>query len=156
MAQHNHESRAKAGRRELDAADLRRRDDVAGDANDEEIAEPLIEDEFSGNARVGTAENNREGLLPRRKRGAPRVIERIGGRLVGDEPAVALLQAGEGFGGGQHYAGQMSRQSKCTVTPGRSKPDRLVVQVSPAWIGRAGVSVPVVTISPGRIESNSC
>jgi hypothetical protein len=37
-------------RRELDAPDLRRRDDVAGNANDEQVAESLIEHDFGRDA----------------------------------------------------------------------------------------------------------
>jgi hypothetical protein len=49
VAQDDHQPGPEPGRRELHAADLRRRDDVAGDADDEEIAESLVEDELRGN-----------------------------------------------------------------------------------------------------------
>ena len=64
MADHHHQARAEALGGELDAAHLRRRDDVAGDADDEEIAEALIEDDLGGHARVRAAEDDGEGLLP--------------------------------------------------------------------------------------------
>ena len=51
--------------RELDAAHLRRRDDIARDADDEQVAKTLAEDELGWNARIGTAKYDGERLLPR-------------------------------------------------------------------------------------------
>ena len=83
---------------ELDAADLRRRDDVAGDADDEEIAKALIEDDLGRHARVGTAEDDGEGRLPRGQLDAPRLAgERSEADDVRREPMVACLQAFECF-----------------------------------------------------------
>jgi hypothetical protein len=79
-------------RRELHAADLRWSDDVAGDADHEQVAEPLVEDELGGHPRVGAAEDDRERLLAGHEVGAPG----LAGRLVEnprDEPAVAFHQA---------------------------------------------------------------
>jgi hypothetical protein len=42
----HHQSRAEPSRGELDAADLRRRDDVPGDTDHEQVAEALIEDDL--------------------------------------------------------------------------------------------------------------
>ena len=47
---HDDESCAESRGGELDTADLRRRDHVAGDADDEQIAEPLIEHDFRRHA----------------------------------------------------------------------------------------------------------
>ena len=93
MSQNHHQPRAEARRRELDAADLGRGDDVAGDADDEQVAQPLVEDDLRRHPRVGTAEQDRERLLPGRELVAPR---RAGGRgvgaNVGDEARVPLPQ----------------------------------------------------------------
>ena len=47
------------------------RDDVAGDADDEQVAEPLIEDDLGRHARVGAAEDDRERLLASSQLGPP-------------------------------------------------------------------------------------
>ena len=73
MAEHHHQARAEGLGGELDAADLGGRDDVAGDADDEQVAESLIEDQLRGHARIGAAEDDGEGLLAARPaRGAAR------------------------------------------------------------------------------------
>ena len=66
VSEHDDEPRAEPRRRELDAAHLRRCDDVAGNADHEQIAETLIEDDFGRHARIGTAEDDRERHLIRR------------------------------------------------------------------------------------------
>ncbi len=89
---------------ELDAADLRRRDDVAGDADHEQIAEALIEDELGRHARVGAAEDDRERQLVLRQRRAPRLTQ-VAPRalpICGREAAVAVAQAFERFVCGDH------------------------------------------------------
>jgi len=48
--EHDDETRAEPFGSELDAADLRRRHDVARNAYDEQIADPLVENDFRGNA----------------------------------------------------------------------------------------------------------
>ena len=58
------ERRAEALDGKLDAADLRRGDDVARDPDDEEIAKALVEDDLGRDARVGAAEHDGERLLP--------------------------------------------------------------------------------------------
>ena len=40
-----------------------RRDNIAGDASDKQVAKALIENEFDGNTRVGTGEDGGKGLL---------------------------------------------------------------------------------------------
>ena len=66
VAHDHHQARAEALGRELDAADLRRRDDVARDADDEQIAQALVEDDLGGRARIGAAEHDRARRLRRR------------------------------------------------------------------------------------------
>ena len=63
VAQHHHQAGAELFGGELDAADLGWGDDVAGDADDEQIAEALIEDDFDRYPGVGTAENGGEWFL---------------------------------------------------------------------------------------------
>ena len=63
VAQYDDERCAEPLRGELDAADLGRRDDVAGDADDEQVAQPLVEDNLRWDSRVRTAEDNCEWLL---------------------------------------------------------------------------------------------
>src|SRR2546422_1499609 len=45
-------------RSKLHAADLGRRDDVSGDADDEQVTKSLLENELGGNTRVGAPEDN--------------------------------------------------------------------------------------------------
>ncbi len=90
---------------ELDAADLGRGDDVAGDADDEQIAQPLVEDDLRRYARIGAAEQNRERLLaggelvPPGRTGRRAVFAR-----VGDEAPVAFSQPFECRQGSLHSA----------------------------------------------------
>ena len=91
--EHDDQARAKARGGELDAADLRGRDDVAGDADHEQVAQPLVEDDLGRHARVGAAQDDGEGLLPGNQRAAPR-LGGAAGRVahLGDEAPVALAQ----------------------------------------------------------------
>jgi hypothetical protein len=63
VAEHDDERRPEPRRRELDAADLGRRNDVAGHADDEEISEPLVEDDFRRGSRIRTAKHDGERLV---------------------------------------------------------------------------------------------
>ena len=96
VSEHHDQPRTEAGGGELDAADLRRSDDVAGDADDEQIAEPLIEDDFGRHAGVRATEDDRERLL---RRGEPVVMDMAGPPAavphVVDEPAVTLAETVE-------------------------------------------------------------
>jgi hypothetical protein len=62
---HHSEPRFEPLGRELDAADLRGCDDVAGHADDEQVTETLAEDELRRNAGIGAAENDGKRLLSR-------------------------------------------------------------------------------------------
>src|SRR5438093_6315763 len=98
MPQHDREPGLEALGGELDTADLRGRHDIARDANDEEVAEALSKDQLGGDAGVGAAEHDSEGLLPRA--GA---IRGAGNAL--DEAAISLAQARECFLRGDHGCG---------------------------------------------------
>src|SRR4051794_26617866 len=97
MAEHHDQTRSEPFGGELDAADSRRCDDVARDTDHEKIAESLVEDDFRGNARIGTAEDDRERLLPVRKLAATRRRREDILAAARDEPAVSFAQAFEGF-----------------------------------------------------------
>jgi len=92
MAQHHHQARAESLGRELDAAHLRRGDDVAGNADDEQVAQPLIKHDLRGHARVGATEDDGERLLADGQLAPPRpALTRLEAELV-DEAAVAVAQ----------------------------------------------------------------
>ena len=63
VAEHDDQRRAELLGRKLDASQLRGSDDVAGDPDDEQVAEILVEHDLDRHARVGAAEDDREGLL---------------------------------------------------------------------------------------------
>ena len=63
--EHDDQARAEAVGRELDAADQRGRDDVAGNADHEQVAGPLVEHELDRHARIRAAEHDRERFLGR-------------------------------------------------------------------------------------------
>src|SRR5688572_13439670 len=103
MAEHHDEPRAEPLRRELDAADLRGRHDVAGDADDEEVTEALVEDDLRGHARVRAPQHDRERLLPvGHGAAACPAAEDVHAAVVGHEAPVALLQPLEGFARADH------------------------------------------------------
>jgi hypothetical protein len=103
VAEHHDEARAGASRRELDAADLRRRHDVAGHADDEQIAEPLIEHDLRRHAGVGTAENDGERFLIGRGLETARAEAGAGERRrIRRKPAVAFSQPLERFSRRNH------------------------------------------------------
>jgi hypothetical protein len=98
VPEHDDESRAESLGGVLDAPDQRWSDDVPGDADDEQIAEPLIEDDLRRNARVGAAENDRVRLLLLRELGAALLAEEgFEAADVGGEAGVAGLEALQGF-----------------------------------------------------------
>jgi hypothetical protein len=93
MAQNDHQAGAKLLCREFNAANLGRRHDVTGDADHEQIAETLIEDDFHGNARIGTAQHGGKGLLAGREvEPAHATRDRIAIARIGDEALITLAQ----------------------------------------------------------------
>src|SRR5262249_51790545 len=91
MPHHHDEPRAKLRDGELNGADARRSDHVAGDPNDEQIPEPLIEHELGRSARVRAPENGRERGLSFGEPGAPAGSRNVLRSL--DEPLVAEPKA---------------------------------------------------------------
>jgi hypothetical protein len=63
VTEDDNEASVKPGRRELDAADLRRSDDVAGDTDNEEVAEALVKDELGRDPGIGASQDDGEWLL---------------------------------------------------------------------------------------------
>ncbi len=55
--------RSKLTSREFNAADLRGRHDVTGDADDEKVAEALVKYQLDRHSRIGTGEDDRERIL---------------------------------------------------------------------------------------------
>ena len=120
MAEHDDEPRPVPLGRELDAADLRRRDDIAGDADDEQIAEPLVEHDFRRHARVGTAKDDGERFLARGDLCAARFArQRIVAADVGDETTVAVSKALQGFGRWNHRGVIVVRLTAREISPAR-------------------------------------
>src|SRR6185503_5165253 len=78
-------------------------DDIAGDANHEQVAEPLVEDDLRLHPRVGAAEDDGERLLRRAEPAGVGVARGAAAMAhVGDEAAVAGLKAFEGSWRGDH------------------------------------------------------
>ena len=103
MTQDHDEPRAEALRGELDTADLRRRDDIARDADHEQIAETLIEDDLHRHTRVRAAENDGERLLARDEIVASRLAhECLETADARDKAAITVPQALERFSRGYH------------------------------------------------------
>ena len=63
VTEDDNKASVKPGSRELDAADLRGSDDVAGDTDNEEVAEAPVKDEFGWDPRIGASQNDGEWLL---------------------------------------------------------------------------------------------
>jgi hypothetical protein len=94
MPQNHHQPGAEVRGRELDAAELGGRHDVPGHANDEKIAEALVEHNLHGHARIGAPKNDREGFLPFRQLGSLGIIQQdVLAAPSRHEPTVPLAKA---------------------------------------------------------------
>ena len=103
MPQNHHQPCAEPLCGELDTANLRGSDDVSGDADDKQIPQALVKDDFCRHPRVGTSENNGEWLLARRQLAAARLIrECVIARSVRHEAAVPFSKSFECFLRGDH------------------------------------------------------
>jgi len=67
VTEDDEERRAQDRARVLHRAHDLGRDHVPGDANDEQLAEPRVEKQLDGHARIAAAEDRRVGLLPGRE-----------------------------------------------------------------------------------------
>jgi hypothetical protein len=63
VAQNDYQASSEPPGRKFNASYTRRRHDISGDANHEQIAEALIEDDLGRNASVGATEHDSEGFL---------------------------------------------------------------------------------------------
>src|SRR4029077_1019 len=109
MAHYDDESGTESCRRELNAADLGRCDDVAGDSNDEEVAEALVEDQFRGDAGIRTTEDDCERLLSRDQRGTTGMIRKRGcRRLICHESPITVAKASQSVERSDHDGRQAS------------------------------------------------
>jgi hypothetical protein len=100
VTEYDDQSRAESLGCELDASDLRRRDDVTGNPDDEEVSESLIEHQLGGHARIGAAEYDGERLL---RSGELQLAARPWGAVItlnrGYKPAVPILESFQSFSG---------------------------------------------------------
>ena len=91
VAEHDDERHVEHGDGVLEAADDRVRDHLSGVADDEQVAEALVEDDLGGQARVRASEQRGTRLLARRELVAAfDVLPRVA-RLARDEARVAAL-----------------------------------------------------------------
>jgi hypothetical protein len=98
MAQNNYKARAITLCSEFDTANLRGGDNVSGDANDKQVAQALVENNFHGYARIGAPEYSGEGLLAPRELGtASRVGELLRAPCIRCKPLVSLPQPFKGL-----------------------------------------------------------
>ena len=98
MAEDHHQPRVVARGGEFHAADLRGSHDIAGDPDDEEVAQALIEHDLRRHPRIGAPQDDCEGLLLGHERGAARLAqEDVGPAHLRGEPEISLPQPGECF-----------------------------------------------------------
>ena len=85
-------------RGELHAADLRRGNDVSSNADDEQVTETLVENDFYGDAGVGTTEDDGKRFLSNSRLTAVLLIhEGVGAAAVQHEAFVTNLKTFDGF-----------------------------------------------------------
>ena len=96
VAEHDDQRRAELRRRELDAAECDGEHDVAGDPDDEQVAELLVEHDLDRHARVGAAEDDgKRLLLDVGLRTAHPPQEQLAGVDLRGEALVAFAQAAQ-------------------------------------------------------------
>ena len=94
MAEYDDEPSLETLSYEFDAADLGRRDDISGYADDEQIAQPLIKNDLDGNPGVRTAEDGSERFLSCRELGStPGAGQRYRASDIIDKAPISLTQA---------------------------------------------------------------
>jgi hypothetical protein len=100
MTQDHDEAGVETLRGELDAAYLRRGNDISSHADDKQVTQALIEDDLGWHTRIRTAQDDREGLLALRQcTAAGRVPERLSAASIRRESAVTFYQSLECLGG---------------------------------------------------------
>ena len=93
MAEHDDERRAELLGRELHAADLRCGHNIAGDTNDEQVAETLVENHLDRYTGIRTGEYDGERRLARLELGEMCVnIGLVPVRGTGNEASIAFAQ----------------------------------------------------------------
>jgi hypothetical protein len=92
MAEDHDQSGIESCRAELDAPDLRRRDDVARNPDDEQVSETLVEHDLGRNPRIGAAENDGERLLLIGQLGASADLRHVGPPNAGGKPQIAVAE----------------------------------------------------------------
>jgi len=98
VPQNHHQPGTEPRRGELDAANLRSSDDVAGHADDKQVAQALVEDDLCWDPRVGTPEDDGERLLTCRQLVAARLArEYVAAPNARHEATVSLSEAFECF-----------------------------------------------------------
>jgi len=103
VAQHDHQLRAEFHGRVFDTADLSRSYDVSCHADNEQIAEALVENHLHGYPGVGAGEDDREWILtPDQFRTFLVADRQVDGAFLIDEATVAFSQAFDGISSGNH------------------------------------------------------
>src|SRR5205823_5659495 len=115
---HDDQSGPETRRRELDAAHLRRGDNIAGNADDKKVTQALVEHDLCRDARIGAPENNGKRGLRLREFNA---LQSFGARRAAvdsrEEAAIAFLKTFECFSCRYHEFGiSMS----CVIDPVRA------------------------------------
>ena len=97
VAEDDEERRAQVHRRVLQRAHDFRRNHVARDAHDEELAEVRVEHQLRRHARIAAADDGGVGLLLLRQLGKDFLFHGGKARPAGDEALVAADQASQGL-----------------------------------------------------------
>ena len=105
VAEHHDEARVEALRGKLHRAHLRRRHDVPGDADHEQVAQALVEHDLCRDARIRAAEDDGERLLPGGQLAASRLTRQRVRSDVGNKAAVPLAQGFESVERWDHRRG---------------------------------------------------
>ena len=124
MAQHHHQRHAKRGHRIFKAADRRRVGKVASIADDEDLAEAGMEQQFGAGAAVGAGQDRGKRRLTRGERGPARRIRRTRRHLAGAEACIALHQRRQRLIRRQRRAGHVRGARRWGGQGGRSKRSR--------------------------------
>ena len=103
MPQHDDQPGTELFGGKLDAADLRGGNDVAGHSDDEQVAEPLIENDLDRYSRIRTAKDGRERFLAGRQLDAAGTAgQGVVASDIGDETAISVAQQLEPFQSRDH------------------------------------------------------